>query len=158
MLDSNAGAEVGSRGPAYGVVHNFTLLTTTLQDMRGALTYVSNGNIALVTNYSQNPQKALVLVHIDHSQDPEKMQTQLAAFVDTLALDPELKGKVLRPPSVKGVTSTGEKSYIITVSALAAPAATPYVERHMRRKLLHYLHEAGMHATAAVATKRMMSQ
>lgn len=131
-------------GAAFGIVRGFSLLTTTLQDIRGAQTYVSNGNIVLVTNYSQNPQRATVLLHIDSSQSPQAITEGLEEFVASMAFDDPLKDKVLRPPIVKGITANGDNTYVFAVTALAHPASTLFVERHMRQRLLQYLHTAGI--------------
>jgi small conductance mechanosensitive channel len=151
--DSGAGAVLGASaamdgtkttGAAFGIVRGFSLLTTTLQDIRGAQTYVSNGNIMLVTNYSQNPQRATVLLHIDSSQSPQAITEGLEEFVASMAFDDPLKDKVLRPPIVKGITANGDNTYVFAVTALAHPASTLFVERHMRQRLLQYLHTAGI--------------
>ncbi len=141
----------GGSSPAFGIVRNFTLLTTTLEDLRGAQTYVSNGNILMITNYSQNPQRATVLVHVDHTNDPEVVRKGLDAFVEAMALEEPLRDRVLRPPSVKGITGTGENSYVIAVTALANPSATLWVERYIRQRLLHYLHSIGIRGSAAAS-------
>ena len=140
---ANRGPGGGGTEGIRGVVRDFSLMTTTLEDARGARTYVSNGNILLVTNFSQNPQRSTVHLYVPHAQDPTALRQNLEAFMEDLALDEQLKDKVLRPPAVKGVTHAGEHSYIITVTALSTPAGTFAVERYLRERLLHYLHHNG---------------
>lgn len=134
-----------------GVVRDFSLMTTVLEDARGARTYVSNGNIALVTNFSQNPQRSTVHVFVPHAHDPTLLRQNLEAFVEDLALDDQLKDKVLRPPAVKGITHAGEHSYVVTVTALSTPSGTFAVERYLRERLLHYLHRQGFGSATTAA-------
>jgi small-conductance mechanosensitive channel len=136
-------------GGVRGIVKDFSLTTTTLEDMRGARSYVSNGNIMLVTNFSQNPQRSTVDVTVAHAHDVLQLRRALDVFVEHMALDEELKGKVLRPPAVKGVTATGENAYVVTVTALSTPVDTLAVERHMRARLLQYLQAAGVKASSS---------
>ncbi len=156
-IDTGSAAGGRPSGSAFGIVRHFSLLTTTLEDVRGAKTYVSNGNIVLVTNYSQNPQRATVMIAVSHKQAPEAVRRSLEAFVESMALDAELKDRLIRPPSVKGVTAIGERTYVLTVTALSAPAATPFVERHMRQRLLQFLHEASVRTDGAVVAGRESS-
>jgi moderate conductance mechanosensitive channel len=139
-----SGGDAATSPPTKGIVRDFSLTTTTLEDMRGARTYVPNGNIVMVTNFSQQPQRATVELRVSHATDPAALRSALEAFVEDMALDPALKDKVLRPPAVKGVTAAGEHSYAVTVTALAAPVAHLAVERHMRERLLHFLASAGV--------------
>lgn len=122
-----------------GVVKHFSLLTTTIQDATGAKTSVSNGVIMSITNYSQNPQRVTVAVSVPRTTDPVDLRAPLETFIEHLALDDELKGKVLRPPSLRGITSSDAHSYTVTVSALSTPDGAPTVERHIRERLLHHL-------------------
>jgi moderate conductance mechanosensitive channel len=149
-----AGGRVGGGGPegVRGIVRHFSLTTTVLEDARGARTYVSNGNIALVTNFSQNPQRATVHLFVPHTQDPSRLRQGLEAFMEVLALEDQLKDKVLRPPSVKGVTHAGESSYVVTVTALATPEGNFAVERYLRERLLQFLHHTGFVAAAPLGS------
>lgn len=150
--DGAAGVGAGAPGATEGirgVVKEFSLTTTTLEDARGARSYVSNGNIALVTNFSQTPQRSTVHLYVSHAHDPTALRQALETFVEGMALDEELKDKVLRPPSVKGVTNAGERSFVVTVTALSTPTDNFAVERHLRERLLHFLNTHGYTAAAA---------
>ena len=137
-------------GAVFGIVRDFTLMSTTVEDIRGAKTYVSNSNIALVTNYSQNPQRATVLVHVNHGLDPVAVRAGLEAFVQALALEQPLKDKVITPPMVKGITAAGEKAYVVAVTAMAAPKSTLWVERYIRERLLSHLHATGIYSAGSL--------
>lgn len=147
LLDAAPGSVTGM---PEGIVRAFSLTTTTLEDTRGAKMYVSNGNIALVTNYSQNPQRSTVDIHVSRATDPTVLRTGLEQFVEGMALDAALRGKVLRPPAVKGVTAIGEHSYIVTITALSTPGDTLAIERHIRERVLHYLASVGVTGSAAL--------
>ena len=157
FLGEGGGGGGGAGGPGNrgggtegvrGIVRHFSLTTTVLEDARGARTYVSNGNIALVTNFSQNPQRSTVHLFVPHTQDPVRLRQGLEAFMEVLALEEQLKDKVLRPPSVKGVTHAGESSYVVTITALSTPEGNFAVERYLRERLLQYLHHQGFASAA----------
>jgi small conductance mechanosensitive channel len=140
-IGATAGGAAATRTNSYtkGIVRGFTMTTTTLEDTQGARTFIPNGNIAMVTNFSQQPQRATVDVLVSNSVNPATLRPKLAGFLETLALDEKLRNQVLRPPAIKGIGAVNQHGYTVTVTALAAPAAHFAVERHLRERLLEFL-------------------
>lgn len=133
-----------------GLVVDFNLQGTTIQGLDGAKHFVSNGDIALVTNYSQGPQRATIDLSVSYSSPPGPLLEVLHGYMEDLAFDPSLKGDLLRPPVVKGITGNREHSYVITVTATALPSKVLAVERNMRALLLQYLSSIGVHASSSI--------
>jgi small conductance mechanosensitive channel len=132
-----------------GIVRGFSLTTTTLEDMQGARTFIPNGNIIMVTNFSQQPQRATVEFMVSHDVNPATLRPKLAQFLETVALDETLRNQVLQPPVLKGIVASNHKGYTVTVTALAAPAAHLMVERHLRERVLGFL--SAQHALPAMS-------
>jgi small conductance mechanosensitive channel len=132
-----------------GIVRGFSLTTTTLEDMQGARTFIPNGNIIMVTNFSQQPQRATVEFMVSHDVNPAALRPKLAQFLETVALDETLRNQVLQPPVLKGIVASNHKGYTVTVTALAAPAAHLMVERHLRERVLGFL--SAQHALPAMS-------
>ncbi len=150
-LGGGGGDVHGGRANSFtkGIVRGFTLTTTTLEDMQGARTFIPNGNIIMVTNFSQQPQRATVEFMVSHDVNPATLRPKLAQFLETVALDETLRNQVLQPPVLKGIVASNHKGYTVTVTALAAPAAHLMVERHLRERVLGFL--SAQHALPAMS-------
>jgi small conductance mechanosensitive channel len=139
--------EMSSAPSIKGVVINFSLQTTTVQDFSGARFFVSNGDITVVTNYSHNDQRAQVEVLISHLANIDVVMQHLQLLTFELASDPKLLDKVIRPPVVKGITATNAHSYTVAIAAIVSPATEMFVERYMRQKILTLLQSLNVHAS-----------
>ena len=137
---------------AKGVVQDFSTQTTTLQNLAGGNLYIPNANIKVVINYSQNEQRAQVDVHVSHKGDIDVVLHEIQALNAVMATAQALKGKMTRPPVLKGVTKNGKYSYTVAVSAIAEPMAQLFVERYMRYQLLRLMQRIGVHASATTLT------
>ena len=141
--------ELPDKATVKGVVTEFTTQTTTIWDFSGARMYVPNGNIVVIVNYSQNEQRAQVDVHLSYAGDVDAVLAQIRALADRMATAPALKGKMTRPPVVKGITANGPLSYTVSVAAIAEPMARVFVERFMRHQILRLLQRMNVQATSA---------
>lgn len=139
--------EMQSAPAIKGLVINFSLQSTTVQDFSGARFFVNNGDIAVVTNYSHNDQRAQVEVLISHFVNIDVVMEHLQQLTFELASDEKLLDKVVRPPVVKGITATGPDSYTVAIAAIVSPAMEMYVERYMRQKILSLLQSLNVHAS-----------
>ncbi len=136
-----------------GIVTAFTTQATTVQDFSGAKYYVPNGNINVVVNYSQNDQRAQVELQISYAGDIDMVLREIQELNTVMATAEPLRGKMTRPPVLKGLTSNGPYSYTITVTAIAEPLAQMFVERYMRYRLIRLMQHLGVSAAAVVYTK-----
>lgn len=130
-----------------GIVTNFTTQTTTLQNLSGGNLYIPNDNIKVVINYSQNEQRAQVDVHVSHKGDIDVVLHEIQALNTIMATSHVLKGKMTRPPVLKGVTKNGKSSYTVTVTAIAEPMSQIFVERYMRYQLMRLMQRIGVEAS-----------
>ena len=139
-----------------GVVSDFSLQATTIRDLAGAKYFVANGDIISVTNYSQNYQRAQVEVSVSHMADVNTVLQHMRALAAEMAVERVLLDKVIRPPVVKGVTSTGPDSYTVAIAATVVPEEVLFVERFMRQRVLAHLRAnniaAATHHTYTVHT------
>lgn len=129
-----------------GVVRNFSTQTTTLQNLAGGNLYIPNDNIKVVINYSQNEQRAQVDVYVSHKGDIDVVLHEIQALNTIMATAKILKGKMTRPPVLKGVTKNGKSSYTVTVTAIAEPMSQIFVERYMRYQLMRLMQRIGVEA------------
>lgn len=136
-----------------GIVVDFGAQTTTLQDFSGAKYYVPNGNINVVINYSQNDQRAQVELQISYRGDIDNVLAEIQELNTVLATAEPLRGKVNRPPVLKGVTANGPYSYTVAVAAIAEPMAQIFVERYLRYQLLRLMQRMGVEASAITYVK-----
>jgi hypothetical protein len=130
-----------------GIVTNFSTQTTTLQNLSGGNLYIPNENIKVVINYSQNEQRAQVDVHVSHKGDIDVVLHEIQALNTIMATSHVLKGKMTRPPVLKGVTKNGKSSYTVTVTAIAEPMSQIFVERYMRYQLMRLMQRIGVEAS-----------
>ena len=146
-LDMVSDGPVGTR--PCGVVTGFSLMTTTVQGLDGQVYFVSNGNIALVTNYSKNPQRVIVEARVAFTTPPADLLPALAEFcAGPLTLSKDLAGgHLLRPVVVKGVVASDQFGYTVAVTAIAATPSTLHVQRIIREQVLDFL--AKFHIPAA---------
>ena len=138
--------ELTSSTPVKGIVIDFSLQTTTIRDLAGARYFIANGDVLAVTNYSQNYQRAQIEVSISHMADVNTVLGHLQMLTIEMAKEKALLDKVIRPPVVKGVTSTGPDSYEIAIAATVVPEEVLFVERFMRQRVLSLLHSINVMA------------
>jgi hypothetical protein len=116
--------------------------------LSGGNLYIPNANINVVINYSQNDQRAQVDVHVSHKGDIDVVLHEIQALNAIMATARVLRGKVTRPPVLKGVTKNGKHSYTVTVTAIAEPMTQVFVERYMRYQLMRLMQRIGVDASA----------
>lgn len=131
-----------------GIVMDFSTQATTVQDLSGARHFVPNGNIVVVVNYSQNPQRAQVDLHVSYEGPINTVLHAVRQMSDDIATESILQGLLTQPPVVKGVTSNGPQSYVVSVSAITQPNVQRFVERYMRYRLLDLMQRLGVHAVS----------
>jgi small conductance mechanosensitive channel len=135
-----------------GIVRDFSTQTTTLQNLAGGNIYIPNSNIKFIANYSQNHQRVQVDLHVSHKGDIDVVLHEIQALNAIMATARVLKGKVSRPPVLKGVTQNGKSSYTVTVSAITEPMSQLFVERYMRYQLLRLMQRIGIEASSRTLT------
>ena len=141
--------ELTGNSTAKGIVIGFSLPSTTLQHLSGARYFIANGDILMITNFSQNEQRAQIEVSISHATNVNAVLEHLQKLTIEMAKADVLLDKVIQPPVVKGVTATGPHSYTVTISAIVIPTAELYVERYMRQHVLALLHSINVKASSS---------
>lgn len=141
---------------ARGLVTDFSLQNTTIQDLSGARYFVGNGDIALVTNYSLNDQRAQVEVTVSHVADISTVLDHLHVLATDMGGARVLLDKVVRPPVVKGITASSGDSYTITMAAFVTPRNELFVERYMRQRILTLLQSLNIQASAKTCLIRKL--
>jgi small-conductance mechanosensitive channel len=132
----------------FGVVTNFRTQVTTVQSFDGASHYVSNGTIAVVTNFSKHAQRAQVDIHVPVSCPipVDALLKEIEMVTRAMATAPQLRHKMVLPPVLKGMTANADGKFTVTVAAIAHPRAQYAVEwymRHQLMKLMQRLHVTG---------------
>lgn len=130
-----------------GVVTEFTTQSITLQDFSGSRAFVPNSNVKVVINYSKNDQRAQVEVSFSYKGDVDVVLHEIQTLNTIMATAEPLKGKITRPPVLKGITKNDGTSYTVAVCAIAEPMSQAYVERYMRYQLLRLMQHMGIDAS-----------
>lgn len=120
-----------------GNVEELGLRCTKLRDFSGMLHIIPNGTIKVVTNKQRGTMRSKVDVQIDIKEEPEKIINLIKEAVKDLADDP----KVVKGPSVWGITSNTERGYIITSVVYSRIGDKTDLEYTMRKKIVQTLNK-----------------
>ena len=133
-----------------GTVESLTLRHTELRDGEGALHYVPNGEIKVVTNLTKSWSTPVVRIPVSLAEDPIRAQDVLERFVAEVANDPALKPFLREPPRVIGVEDIAPGQYTVLIQARTLPDHRLTVARALRYGALSRLRAAGISSHAPV--------
>jgi small-conductance mechanosensitive channel len=133
-----------------GTVESLTLRHTEVRDGEGALHYVPNGEIKVVTNLTKSWSTPVVRIPVSLTEDPIRAQEVLERFVTEAANDPALKPFLREPPRVIGVEDIAPGQYTVLIQARTLPDHRLTVARALRYGALSRLRAAGISSHAPV--------
>ena len=141
-----------------GTVQSFGLRATLLRYFEGLVHYVPNGEIKVVTNFTQDWSRAVIDVEVGYREDVDRVSQLLQDLGEELRLDPAFKGHIFGS-EVLGVERLADSAVVMRVAIEVAPAERLAVGREFRRRLLKAFAQAGIeiplrHRTLTIREER----
>jgi small conductance mechanosensitive channel len=135
-----------------GKVEVLSLHHTQLRDGDGALHFVPNGEIKVVTNLSRSWSQPTVRIPIDIGEDPKRV---LAVLRDTLlrfAEDPSVRPHLEGEPRLLGIEDVYAGYFTVLLQVKTNPGQRLEMMRELRIAALHRLREEGISVRPAAGT------
>lgn len=121
-------------GALSGAVQSVGFRVTRLQDSKGAIWYVRNGEIITLGNHTQGWSTSFIELPVSIKEDPFKVLDVLNTLVEELDADPQWHNQMLEPPTVLGLNSF-DSSTMTFVILLKCPGNQQWdVERAVRAR------------------------
>jgi small-conductance mechanosensitive channel len=136
-------------GDATGTVENVTLRITRMRDVNGIVWHIRNGAIETLGNESQGWARAVIDFPIPFEADLAAIRDLLAQTGDEMWNDPVWRVVMLEAPEVWGAQEISSSEVTMRIVVKTAPLRQWEVEREMRARVKHALHEAGILPAAA---------
>ena len=138
-----AGDAVRIAGVA-GTVETLTLRHTELRDGDGAVHFIPNGEIKVVTNMTKTWSAPLVRIPISLEEEPERVLAVLGQFLLEFQSDPRVGLLQREPPRLLGVDEIAGGQYTVLLQARTTPEHRYTVGRAMRLGAIASLRAAGI--------------
>jgi small-conductance mechanosensitive channel len=136
-------------GDATGTVENVTLRITRMRDVNGIVWHIRNGAIETLGNESQGWARAVIDFPVPFEADLAAIRALLAQTGDEMWNDPVWRVVMLEAPEVWGAQEISSSEVTMRIVVKTAPLRQWEVEREMRARVKHALHEAGILPAAA---------
>jgi small-conductance mechanosensitive channel len=133
-----------------GTVEALSLRHTEVRDGEGALHYVPNGEIKVVTNLTKSWATPVIKIPVSLTEDPVRVQQVLERFAAEAAADPELKALLREPPKVLGMEEVANGLYSMAIQANTYPQHRVTVARALRQGAIARLRAEGIATHAPV--------
>ncbi len=127
-----------------GTVETLTLRHTEVRDGEGALHYVPNGEIKVVTNLTKSWSTPVVRIPVSLTEDPEKVTASLERYLAEAAEDPALKPLLRDRPRVLGMEDVSVGQYTMMLQAKTLPEHRLLVARALRAGAVSRLRAEGI--------------
>lgn len=143
MVEDQLGVgDVVDIGTLSGTVLALGLRTTRVQDVKGEIWYVRNGEIVTLGNRSQGWSSSVVMIPVNLTEEPRRVMTVLAEVCESLEADADWSEKMLEPPTVLGLMSFEGAQANYGVS-LKCPANEQWaLERELRARVMTAFQQA----------------
>ena len=145
MIEDQLGVgDVVDIGPLSGTVLSLGLRATRIQDVKGEIWYVRNGEIVTLGNRSQGWSSSVVMIPVNLNEDPRQVMTVLANIGEQLEADEQWRDKMLEPPTVLGLMGF-ENTHANYGVSLKCPANEQWaLERELRARVMTAFQDAGI--------------
>jgi small conductance mechanosensitive channel len=135
-----------------GKVETLSLHHTELRDGDGALHFVPNGEIKVVTNLSRSWSQPTVRIPIDILEDPKRVMAVIREALRTFGEDPAVKPNLEGEPRVLGIEDVYAGYFTVLVQVKTNPGLRLEMMRELRIAVLQRLREEGISVRPATAT------
>ena len=87
--------DVISVGDISGVVEKFNLRTTAIRDLNGAIHYIPNSEIKILSNMTQDWSRALLTISVSYKEDTDRVISELKNILNDFTNDKKYKNLFL---------------------------------------------------------------
>jgi len=133
-----------------GTVEALTLRHTEIRDGEGALHFVPNGEIKVVSNLTKSWSTPLVRIPVSLTEDPERVAAVLDRYLAEVSEDAELKPLLRDRPRVLGMEEVSVTQYTMMLQAQTLPENRVTVARAIRMGAVARLRAEGIAIHAPV--------
>ncbi|MCB2230555.1 mechanosensitive ion channel family protein [bacterium] len=127
-----------------GLVERVTLRMTVLRDLSGAVHYVRNGQIDLVTNMTMDYAYYLFDVGVAYRESTDEVVAVAKEVDEDLRADEAFKDDILEPLEVLGVDKFGDSAVVIKMRLKTRPIKQWRVGREFNRRLKYAFDKKGI--------------
>lgn len=131
-------------GGITGTAERLSVRSVGLRDLNGTYHIVPFSSVGVVSNYMRGFAFHMAAYGIAYRENIDEAIKQLEAAFDELKEDPNLKGKILEPIKIPGVTELGASSVNIRVQIKTTPGDQWAVGRAYNRLVKIYFDAAGI--------------
>lgn len=124
-----------------GTVEHMELRVTRLKNFTGDLYIIPNGEIRKVINHTRDNKLVIVDIPIAYSSNMAKVNEIAKKVCDEVK---EKFDKFTEDPSILGITSLGEQSMNLRITARTLPNEQWEIERHIRFKIKEEFEKNGL--------------
>ncbi|HXF59045.1 MAG TPA: mechanosensitive ion channel family protein [Candidatus Saccharimonadales bacterium] len=135
-----------------GKVEVVSLHHTELRDGDGALHFIPNGEIKVVTNLSRSWSQPTVRVPIDIDEDPKRVLAVLRDELQKFGEDPSVKAHLEGEPRLLGIEDVYAGYFTVLLQVKTNPGQRLEMMRELRIAVLHRLRQEGIKVRPATAT------
>ena len=132
-------------GEAKGVVESVTLRATHIRDINGTLWHVSNGELRVVGNLSQQWARTILDLEVPYDADLDAAARVLKEVAEAVRAEELEHATILDPPQVWGVQEFRREGVVIRLGVKVRPGQQFATAREIRGRLKPALEEAGVH-------------
>jgi len=118
-----------------GLVEDISMRMTTLRDLDGTVHHVPHGEIKKVSNLTKHFARVNLNVGVAYSSDLEKVIEVVNQVGQELAVDPQWKDFVIKPPQFLRVDDFAESAIIIKILGETKPIKQWDVTGELRKRL-----------------------
>ncbi len=129
-----------------GKVETLSLHHTELRDGDGALHFIPNSEMKVVTNLSKSWSQPTVRVPVDIGEDPKRVLAVLADTLRRFAEDPAVKPHLEGEPKLLGIEDVYPGYFTVLLQVKTNPGRRLEITRELRIAALHRLREEGISA------------
>ena len=127
-----------------GKVEVISFHHTELRDGDGALHFIPNGEIKVVTNLSRSWSQPTVRIPIDIAEDPKRVLAVLRDTLRKFAEDPSVKAHLEGEPRLLGIEDVYAGYFTVLLQVKTNPGQRLEMMRELRIAALHRLREEGI--------------
>jgi small conductance mechanosensitive channel len=135
-----------------GKVEVVSLHHTELRDGDGALHFIPNGEIKVVTNLSRSWSQPTVRVPIDIAEDPKRVLAVLRDELRKFGEEPSVKAHLEGEPRLLGIEDVYAGYFTVLLQVKTNPGQRLEMMRELRIAVLHRLREEGISVRPAATS------
>lgn len=122
-------------GDIAGLVEEVNLRRTILRDLDGAVHYIPNNEINIVTNLTKEYSRVNMNVSVAYKEDLDKVIKIINRVCSNLADDKDWKDKIIKSPQVLRVNALGESGIEIKIVGDTLPLAQWDIMGELRKRI-----------------------